>query len=98
MSFQELISPSMTSRRVTPNSGRLAMKDHDPRFGRTTDGRVKQWKLIDLQDRWSKTKAQREYHITHPESVPYVGDSTMRAQKEISIADGIERHRMMTVR
>lgn len=61
-------------------------------------GRNKQWKLIDLQDRWSKTKAQRQYHVHHPEYVPYVGDGTMRAKKEILIADLIERQRMMTVR
>ena len=61
-------------------------------------GRNKQWKLVDLQDRWSKTKAQRQYHANHPEYVPYVGDGTMRAKKEILIADLIERQRMMTVR
>ena len=58
----------------------------------------RKWKLIDLQDRWSKTRAQRQYHVDHREYVPYVGDGTMRAKKEIVIADLIERQRMMTVR
>lgn len=61
-------------------------------------GRSRKWKLIDLQDRWSKTRAQRQYHVNHPDYVPYVGDGTMRAKKEILIADIIERQRMMTVR
>ena len=98
MSFHELISPSMTTRRAVPSYGRLAMKDHDPRFGRTTDGRVKQWKLIDLQDRWTRTNAQRQYHAEHPEHVPYVGDATVRANKEILIADIVEKQQIVTVR
>ena len=58
-----------------------------------SESRPKQWKLIDLQDRWSKTLAQRNYHLDHPEHVPYVGDGTMRAQREILLADLIDRDR-----
>jgi hypothetical protein len=97
ISYHETISPLQDSRNNN-NHQRLSMKDDDMRFGRTSDGRVKQWKLIDLQDHWTKTKAQRQYHATHPESVPYIGESTMRAKKEIVIADLIDRQRMMTVR
>ncbi|CAF4277377.1 unnamed protein product [Rotaria magnacalcarata] len=97
LSFHENISPMQDSR-LSFDESYLSMKDSDPRFGRTADGRVKQWKLIDLQDRWTKTKAQRQYHMDHPESVPYVGDGTVQAKKEIVIADIVERQRMMTVR
>lgn len=58
----------------------------------------KQWKLRDLQDRWSKTQAQRDYHLAHPEPVPYVGDCTIRAKKEILIADTLAKRGMLTVR
>ncbi|CAM4914355.1 unnamed protein product [Rotaria socialis] len=97
LAFHENI-PSMQDSRLSLDESYLSMKDSDPRFGRTADGRVKQWKLIDLQDRWTKTKAQRQYHMDHPESVPYVGDGTVQAKKEIVIADIVERQRMMTVR
>ncbi len=93
--FHEKISPVPSP---YYDQNRYSMKDNDERFGRTSDGRVKQWKLIDLQDRWSKTKAQRQHHVNHPEPVPYVGDAAIRAQKEILIADVMDRQRMMTVR
>ncbi|CAF0785570.1 unnamed protein product [Didymodactylos carnosus] len=66
---------------------RLSVKDGDIRFGRMSDGRVKQWRLIDLQDQWTKTNAQREYHELHPESVPYVGESTIIGKKAVALAD-----------
>ena len=97
VSYHEIV-PSTQDTQLNVEQSYLSMKDNDTRFGRTSDGRVKQWKLIDLQDRWTKTKAQRRYHIDHPESVPYVGNQTIKAKKEILIADNIERHRMMTVR
>ena len=58
----------------------------------------KQMKLRDLQDRWSKTQAQRDYHVAHPEAVPDVGDCTIRAKKEILIADTLAKRGMLTVR
>lgn len=64
----------------------------------TLNNRVKQWKLKDLQDRWSKTQAQQQYHIEHPEVIPDVGHNTIRAKKEILIADTIAKKAMMTVR
>ena len=79
---------------IAPISDSKYTSDQNP--SSVSQGR--QWKLIDLQDRWSKTNAQRRYHVNHPEYVPYVGDGTMRAKKEILIADLIERERMMTVR
>ncbi|CAF3642039.1 unnamed protein product [Rotaria sp. Silwood1] len=97
VSFHETILP-LPDTRSSFDPSILSMKDNDQRFGRTSDGRIKQWKLIDLQDRWTKTKAQRQYHIDHPESVPYVGEKTVQAKKEILIVDNIERQRMMTVR
>jgi hypothetical protein len=97
VSYHEIISP-IQELKINSNQNRLSMKDNDERFGRTSDGRIKQWKLIDLQDRWSKTKAQKQYHANHPETVPYVGDGAMRAKKEILIADITDRQRMMTVR
>jgi hypothetical protein len=97
VSYHEIIDPVQDSR-LKSTHNRLSMKDDDQRFGRKSDGRVKQWKLIDLQDHWTKTRAQRDYHSKHPEAVPYVGDGTMRAKKEIIIADGIDRQRMMIVR
>jgi hypothetical protein len=92
ISYHEIISPIQDTK-----INLLSIKDNDERFGRTSDGRIKQWKFIDLQDQWSKTKAQRQYHVNHPESVPYVGDGAMRAKKEILIADIIDRQRTMTV-
>lgn len=97
VSFHEMILP-MDDTRGSIDGSYLSMKDDDPRFGRTSDGRVKQWKLIDIQDRWTKTKAQRQYHMDHSEHVPYVGDKTMQAKKEILIADNVERQRAMLVR
>lgn len=97
LSFHETISP-IQHMRTSYDPSRYSMKDNDERFSRTADGRLKQWKLIDLQDRWSKTNAQKQYHNNHPEYVPYVGDGTMKAKKEILIADIIDRQRMMTVR
>ncbi|CAF1100618.1 unnamed protein product [Rotaria sordida] len=97
VSFHETILPIQDAR-LSFDSNYLSMKDNDERFGRTSDGRIKQWKLIGLQDRWTKTKAQKQYHIDHPESVPYVGERTIQTKKEILIADNIERQRMMTVR
>jgi len=64
----------------------------------SSDNRLKQWKLMDLQDRWSKTQAQQQYHIEHPEVVPDVGGDTIRAKKEILIADRIAKQALMTVR
>ena len=90
--FHETISPISDSK-YTSDQNRFSLIDNTQGFSRG-----KQWKLIDLQDRWSKTKAQRQYHVDHPEYVPYVGDGTMRAKKDILIADLIERERMMTVR
>lgn len=58
----------------------------------------KQVKLRELQDRWSKTQAQRDYHVAHPEAVPDVGGCTIRAKKEILIADTIAKRGMVTVR
>ncbi len=88
ISYHEIITPIHDSKVSS-----VSMKDNEQSFSRG-----KQWKLIDLQDRWTKTKAQRQYHIDHPEYVPNVGDGAMRAKKEIVIADLIERQRMMTVR
>ncbi|CAF1597291.1 unnamed protein product [Rotaria magnacalcarata] len=59
---------------------------------------LRECKLLDLQEQWTKTQAQQQYHIEHPEAVPYVGASTMRAKKEILIADAIAKKAMMTVR
>ncbi len=86
LSYHEIIKPIQD-----PN--RFSKKDNEQSFNRG-----KQWTLIDLQDRWTKTKAQRQYHIHHPKYVPYVGNSKLRAKKEIIVADIIERERMMTVR
>jgi hypothetical protein len=97
ISYRQSISPILDSK-LNSDQNRSSMKNNNQRFSPTSNGRTKQWKLIDLQDRWSKTKAQREYHVTHPEYVPDVGDTTMRAKKEIVIADKIDRERMMTVR
>jgi len=97
VSYHETIPP-IQDLKLSFAQNRLSTNDNDRRFSRTPDGSVKQWKLIDLQDRWSKTKAQREYHVDHPEFVPYVGDGTLRAKKEILLADILDRQRMMTVR
>ena len=64
----------------------------------SSDKRLKQLKLRDIQDRWSKSQAQEQYHIEHPEVVPYTGDSTLRAKKEILVADTIRKREMMMVR
>jgi hypothetical protein len=93
VSYHEAITPISLSKYTSEQSSQSVNQENEQSFGRS-----KQWKLIDLQDRWSKTKAQRQYHVNHPEYVPYVGDGTMRAKKEILIADLIERQRMMTVR
>jgi hypothetical protein len=76
------------------NLHRLPTKDNDQSFTRSS----KQRKLLDLQDRWSKTQAQRQYHLAHPEVVPDVGGNTIRAKKEILIADAIAKRGIMTVR
>ena len=88
ITYHEVIPPIYDSKAPS-----ISVKESEQSFSRG-----KQWKLIDLQDHWTKTKAQREYHADHPESVPYVGDATLRAKKEILIADRLERQRLMTVR
>lgn len=65
---------------------------------RTAANAPKDTNLLDLQDRWSKTQALQQYHSEHPESVPYVGDCTLRAKKEILIADTIAKRARMIVR
>ena len=97
VAFEETITP-MSEFKPHLAHNRLSMKDNDPRFGRTSDGRVKQWKLIDLQDHWTKSNAQRQYHLDHPENVPFVGDATIRAKKDIMIADIVEKQQIVTVR
>ncbi|CAF0904391.1 unnamed protein product [Rotaria sordida] len=73
-------------------------KTNNQNLIRTSENRLKELKLLDLQDQWSKTQAQQQYHIEHPETVPYVGDCTIRAKKEILIADTIAKRGIMTVR
>lgn len=97
VAFEETITP-MSEFKPHLAHNRLSMKDNDPRFGRTSDGRVKQWKLIDLQDHWTKSNAQRQYHLDHPENVPFVGEATIRAKKDIMIADIVEKQQIVTVR
>ena len=92
VSYREIITPIQDSK-IPSGSNRFSTKDNEQSYGRG-----KQWKLLDLQDRWTKTKAQRQYHIDHPEYVPYVGDGTLRAKQEILLADVVKRQRMMTVR
>ena len=60
--------------------------------------RDRPWKLRDLQDRWSRTQAQRDYHQEHPEPVPDIGNCTIRAKKEILLADRLDKRRAMAVR
>ncbi len=74
------------------------IKDNNQRFARTSDNRFKQWRLTDLQDRWSKTQAQQQYHTEYPEVVPDVGGITIRARKEILLADTIAKKAMLTIR
>ena len=82
-------------------SGRVrsqSMRDQVPQTSRVANSRDKEWKLRDLQDRWSKTQAQRDYHTAYPEAVPDVGGCTIRAKKEILIADTLAKRGMLTVR
>jgi hypothetical protein len=65
---------------------------------RPSDNRPKQWKLRDIQDSWSRTQAQQQYNIEHPEVTPDVGHNTIRAKKEILIADIIAKQGLLTVR
>ena len=74
------------------------LKDNNQRFNPKPDNRLKQVKLRDIQDRWTKTQAQEQYHIEHPEPVPYVGAGIMRAQKEILIADAVIKRGLLTIR
>ncbi|CAF2871987.1 unnamed protein product [Rotaria sp. Silwood2] len=73
-------------------------KNNNQNLTRTLDNCFNECKLLDLQDQWSKTQAQQQYHIEHPESVPDVGNCTIRAKKEILVADTIAKRGMMTVR
>jgi hypothetical protein len=74
------------------------IKGNNQRFNPTSVNHIKQLKLLDLQSRWSKTQAQQQYHIEHPEPVPKLGDSVMRAKKEILIADAIIKQGLLTIR
>jgi len=80
------------------HESRLQKQDNNRRVISASDNSLKQSKLLDLQERWSKTQAQQQYHIEHPEVVPDVGGNTIRAKKEILIADTIAKRAMMTVR
>ena len=82
-------------------SGRVrsqSMRNQVLQTSRVANSRDKEWKLRDLQDRWSKTQAQRDYHMAYPEAVPDVGGCTIRAKKEILIADTLAKRGMLTVR
>ncbi len=83
---------------ISYHESRLQKQDNNQRSIRTLNNPLKQWKLLDIQERWTKTKAQQQYHIEHPEVVPDVGGNTIRAKKEILIADAIAKQGMMTVR
>jgi hypothetical protein len=74
------------------------IKDNNQRVTRASDNRFKKWGLTDLQDRWSRTQAQQQYHAEYPEVVPDVGGITIRARKEILIADTIAKKAMLTIR
>lgn len=65
---------------------------------RSSNVLLRECKILGLQDQWSKTQAQQKYHMEHPESVPYVGYCTLRAKKEIILADAVAKKAMMTVR
>ncbi len=71
---------------------------NNQRSVRALDNRFKQLKLTDIQDQWSKTQAQQQYHTEYPEVVPDVGGITIRARKEILIADTIAKKAMLAIR
>ena len=75
-----------------------SVNDNNHHFNCAPSNCHKQEKLIDLQDRWSKTLAQQQYHIEHPDTVPYIGYNTIQAKKEILIADTVAKQGMLTVR
>lgn len=54
--------------------------------------------LADIQERWSKTQALEQYHKEYPEAVPDVGGITLRARKEILVANTIAKKAGLTIR
>jgi hypothetical protein len=91
ISYHENV-PHLLRSRQTTNSLRSS------RIDPTSFSLDRTMKLRDIQDRWSKTQAQRNYHTTYPETVPDVGHCTIRAKKEILLADIIQKQRMTLVR
>ena len=68
------------------------------RSATTLDHRSKHLTLTDIQERWSKTQALRQYHEEYPEPVPDVGGITVRARKALLIADTIAKKAALTIR
>lgn len=68
------------------------------RSATTLDHRSKQPTLADIQERWSKTQALQQYHQEYPEPIPDVGGITIRARKELLIADTIAKKAALTIR
>ena len=85
-------------RESPPQTQHAARYSNPPTLAGSGVTRDKPWKLRDLQDRWSRTQAQRDYHQEHPEPVPDIGHCTIRAKKEILLADRLDKRRAMAVR
>lgn len=64
----------------------------------TLDQPMNRMSLGDIQERWSKTQALEQYHKEYPEAVPDVGGITLRARKEILIADTVAKKAALTIR
>ena len=83
VSYREIPSQEENSTKLLKHRS-ASMKNLDSRNDRSSS-------LREIQDRWSKTQALRDYHQAYPEPVPDVGHSTIRAKKEILIADTIAK-------
>jgi hypothetical protein len=83
---------------ISYHEGKPQRQDSIKHIAQTSDNTPREWKLTDIQNRWSKTQAQQQYHREHPETVPYSSDTIMRAKKEVILADSIAKQQMMTVR
>lgn len=64
----------------------------------STDTHPRRSQLKDIQERWSKTQALRDYHLEYPEPIPDVGGDTIRAKKEILLADEFAKRAALIIR
>lgn len=62
------------------------------------DTRSNKSQLKDIQEGWSKTQALQAYHLEYPEPIPDIGGNTIRAKKQILLADEFAKRAALIIR